>query len=362
MKVALPAPVRALFGLFSLAAALLVAGCSAASFASSGGIVLKLPVDTIAGTAGTLGSADGSGIVASFSTPEGIVGVGTSLYIADTGNGSIRKLDLNTGLVSTFATGFTNPHGITSDGTSLFLCDTGNNVIRSINLGTAAVATFAGTVGAIGSLNGAGPAAQFNSPYGIATDGTNLYVTDTYNETIRQIVIAGAAVTTLAGTALQPGSANGIGAAARFYFPHGIAVVGANLYISDYGNFTIRQLVIATGAVTTVAGQVGTPGTTDATGLAASFDQPAGLTAAGTTLSIADAYNHTIRQMDLSTFAVTTLAGLPRKPGALDGAKYSPSGVYPDAPAQFNVPVGLTALSGLLYVADAGNSVIRVIQ
>jgi sugar lactone lactonase YvrE len=287
--------------------------------------------------------------------------VGNNLYISDTGNGSIRTLDLSTGASSTLAAGFKNPHGITSDGTFLYVCDTDNQVIQRVNPATGAVTVFAGTVGVIGSANGTGPAAQFRYPYGIATDGTNLYVADTYNETIRMIVISSGAVTTPAGTALTPGSTDATGAAARFFFPYGIAVAGSNLYIADSSNYTIRQMVIATAAVTTLAGQVGNSGSTDATGLSASFNQPTGLSTDGTSLYVCDRYNHIIRQVTISSGAVTTLAGQPGIPGATDGAKYS-SGAYAYTPALLNNPVGVSSLSGKLYVADTGNSVIRVIQ
>src|SRR5208282_4205513 len=98
------------------------------------------------------------------------------------------KIDLTSGAVSTLAAGFNSPHGITSDGTFLYLCDTFNQVIKRIDSSTGTVTVFAGS-GILGNANGIGAAAQFNCPYGIATDGTNLFVTDTYNETIRQIVI-----------------------------------------------------------------------------------------------------------------------------------------------------------------------------
>src|SRR5208282_5357961 len=124
------------------------------------GINLSLPVDTIAGVAGSLGSSDGNGISASFSSPEGIVGLGTNLYIADTVNGSVRKIDLTSGAVSTLAAGFNSPHGITSDGTFLYLCDTFNQVIKRIDPSTGTVTVFAGS-GILGNANGIGAAAQF---------------------------------------------------------------------------------------------------------------------------------------------------------------------------------------------------------
>jgi hypothetical protein len=169
-------------------------------------------------------------------------------------------------------------------------------------------------------------------------------------------------VTTLAGTAQAPGSTDATGAAARFFFPYGIAVAGSSLYIADSSNYTIRQMVIATAAVTTIAGQVGIPGSTDATGLSATFDQPTGLATDGTSLYVCDTYNHTIRQVTISSGAVTTFAGQPGTPGGIDGAKYSSNGVYAFKPALFNNPVGVSFLSGKLYVADTGNSVIRQIQ
>ena len=105
-------------------------------------------------------------------------------------------------------------------------------------------------------------------PFGIASDGAgNLYVADTDNSTIRKIVIATKAVTTVAGSAVQTGSMDGTGAAALFDHPTGVACDGAgNLYVADYNNSTIRKIVIATRAVTTFAGRPGLAGDTDGTG------------------------------------------------------------------------------------------------
>ena len=116
------------------------------------------------------------------------------------------------------------------------------------------VTTIAGTAGVYGSADGTGAAARFHFPLDITSDGKNLYVTDSFNSTIRQIVIATGAVTTIAGTPGTPGSADGIGAAAGFNNPDGITTDGANLYVADLNNNTIRKIVIATGAVTTIAG------------------------------------------------------------------------------------------------------------
>jgi hypothetical protein len=105
-----------------------------------------------------------------------------------------------------------------------------------------------------------------------------LYVADTGNQTIRKVVVATGAVTTLAGMAGLTGGTDGIGTVARFYGLTGLALDGTgNLYIADAGNSTLRKVVVATGAVTTLAGSLGLPGSTDGIGTAARFNHPAGM-------------------------------------------------------------------------------------
>ena len=154
---------------------------------------------------------------------------------------------------------------------------------------TGTTSTLAGTAGTTGSTDATGAAAKFNVPYDITTDGKNLYVSDSLNNTIRKVVIATAAVTTLAGTAsLTGGSSDGTGAAASFLGPLDLTTDGANLYVSDTGNSTIRKIVIATGAVTTLAGTAGKIGSTDATGAAARFFFPYGITTDEINLYVCD--------------------------------------------------------------------------
>ncbi|MEQ1525509.1 MAG: hypothetical protein ABL902_08360 [Gallionella sp.] len=90
-----------------------------------------------------------------------------------------------------------------------------------------------------GSADGTGSAASFNFSLGITSDKTNLYVADSVNHTIRQIVIATGVVSTLAGTA---GAANDTGLAATFNLPSSITNDGAKLYLTDSNNFTNRQI------------------------------------------------------------------------------------------------------------------------
>ena len=335
-------------------------------------------VTTLAGTAGPSGSADspsGPGSAASFNIPSGLATDGTNLYVADYGNDTIRKIVIASGAVTTLAgtvetagfvdntASFNYPTGIASDGTNLYITDSGNNTIRKIIIATGVVTTFAGTAGISGSTdapNGPPTSASFNNPVGVTTDGTNLYVADYGNNTIRKIVIASGAVTTLAGTgsAGSTDAPNGPGTSASFDKPSDITTDGTNLYVPDYGNNTIRKIVIATGAVTTLAGTAGTPGSTDAPsgpGTSASFKSPNSITTDGTNLYVSDTGNNTIRKIVIATGAVTTLAGTAGTSGSAD----SPSG--PGSAASFNNPSGLATDGTNLYVADYGNNTIRQI-
>jgi len=102
------------------------------------------------------------------------------------------------------------------------------------------VTTLAGT-GSSGSANGTGTSASFYYPRAITTDGTNLYVADKGNHLIRKIVISTGVVTTVAGTG-SSGSANGTGTSASFYNPYGITTDGTNLYVADQINHLIRKI------------------------------------------------------------------------------------------------------------------------
>jgi hypothetical protein len=177
-------------------------------------------VTTLAGTAGTVGSANGTGAAASFDDPTGVA------YDPTTGD--------------------------------LFVADAGNDTIRMIT-SAGVVTTLAGTAGTVGSANGTGAAASFDGPQGVAVDAAgNVYVADTGNDTIRMIT-PGGVVTTLAGTAGTVGSANGTGAAASFNGPRGVAFdpTTDTLFAAYTGNDTIRSL-----SPPTVTGQAGLTGTT----------------------------------------------------------------------------------------------------
>jgi len=324
-------------------------------------------VTTFAGTAGDYGSADGTGTGALFTSPSGITMDGTNLYVVDYGNHTIRKIVISSKMVTTFAgtagssgsedgvgttARFNNPFGITTDGTNLYVVDYGNHTIRKIVISSKVVTTFAGTAGSSGSEDGVGTSARFNSPFSITTDGSSLYVADYGNHTIRKIVIATGEITTLAGEAGAYGSIDGIGTDARFYYPAGITTDGTNVYVADTGNSTVRKIVIATGEVTTIAGKAETNGSANGTGTNARFDGPFGITTDGTNVYVADTGNSTVRKIVIATGKATTIAGKAGYSGSVDGTGTN---------ARFNYLLGITMYKDILYVADTGNNTIRKI-
>ena len=266
-------------------------------------------VTTLAGTAGASGNADGTGPAARFNHPAGAAVDSTgTVYVADTDNNSVRKIAAG-GVVSTLATGFNGPSGIAADGVgTIYVGDTLNHVIRKIT-SAGAVSTLAGAVGLSGSADGTGSAARFHGPQGLAIDGAgNLYVADTNNDTIRKVVLASGAVTTVAGQAGASGATDGTGSQARFFFPSGVAIDAAgNLYVADTDNSTVRELA-PSGVVSTFAGQPGTTGSADGLDGATRFDFPAGLAIGNaSTIYVADTNNHAIRAVILPAApAITT--------------------------------------------------------
>ena len=306
-------------------------------------------VTTLAGTASHGGNADGVAGAARFNGPAGFTTDGTSLFVSDGGNTSIRAIAMATNAVSTLTApnALDGPRGLTSDGAgNLFVADPGGVVVRQVVVATSAVSILAGLRYKSGTTDGVGTAARFGSPTDIVTgkDG-NLYVADADNSTIRKIVIASATVSTLAGNSAAPGSADGTGTAAQFNVPQGIATDGAGtLYVADTRNDTIRKVVIATGAVTTIAGTPMMAGSTDGTGAAARFNGPEGLAVDGNgNLWVADTGNATIRKIALATGTVTTVIGVPGQHGVALGP----------LPASLNVPVSVSALAdGSIIVVD----------
>ena len=327
---------------------------------SSGGAVI-----TLAGLAGTTGSTDGTGNAARFWAPQGVaVSTTGTIYVADTANSTIRAITSG-GVVSTFAGSpsdgsangasstarFYNPRNVALDSSyNVYVADTQNNVIRKITP-TGVVSVLAGSNGVAGSADGVGSAALFAGPQGIAVDGGgNIYVADSGNSTIRKIT-SGGTVITLAGFAGNPGNQDGAGTNAQFYNPEGVAVDGGgNVYVADTWNHTIRKLTSG-GVSSTLAGLSGTYGSFDGTNTSARFNFPTGIALdSATNIYVTDYNNNTVRKVTTAG-AVTTLAGWAGIWGNSDGTNtnalfFGPTGISVDA-------------SGNLYVIDSGNQTLR---
>ena len=317
-------------------------------------------VITVAGSGNQRGN-DGAGAEASFTRPNGlVVDASGNIIVADSTN-RIRKIS-PAAVVSTLAgrslskdgigaeANFDSPASVAVDASgNVFVADSTNSIIRKISpLG--AVSTIAGS-GNIGTADGIGTAASFDRPNGVAVDGSgNLYVSDTYNHKIRKITPAGV-VTTFAGSG-SLGSVDGAGATARFGQPRGLAVDGSgNIYVSDTYNHMIRKITPA-GVVITLAGS-GASGSLDGSGPTARFFNPCGLTVdASGNVYVADSSNHKIRKITPAG-VVTTFAGSGNV-GSLDGS--GPA-------ASFNSPQQLAMdVSGNVFVADTRNRRIRKIS
>ncbi len=350
-----------------LLAALLWIGAGPVPVALFGQVNYSTPYTftTLAGQP-SMGSADGTGSAARFASPFGVAVDGAgNVYVADTGNNTIRKVT-PAGVVTTLAglmgspgsadgTGsaarFSGPSGVAVDSAgNVFVADLWNCAVRKVTP-AGVVTTLAGLMGSPGSADGTGSAARFNAPSGVAVDGAgNVYVAAFWSQTIRKVTPAGV-VTTLAGLAGSQGSADGTGSAARFSGPSGVAVdCAGNVFVADKWNHTIRKVTPA-GVVTTLAGLTGSWGSADGTGSAARFWDPSGVAMDGAgNVYVADNLNNLIRKVTPAG-EVTTLAGQASDSGSADGT---------GSAARFSAPSGVAVDgAGNVYVADLGNSTIR---
>lgn len=325
----------------------------------------RMTFTKFAGPPGGWGSEDGSGTAARFARPRGLAaGADGSVYVADTENHTIRKISPD-GAVSTLAglagvwgsadghgsaARFRSPADVTVDGEgNVYVADSFNYAIRKITP-DGDVTTLAGRPGSFGSADGAGADARFGTPTGVTVDGAGfVFVADTSNQTIRKISPEGV-VTTLAGSAGELGSVDGTGSAARFRSPAGIVADGSgNLFVADTFNQAIRKIT-PSGVVTTLAGSFLMVGSSDGTGAAARFRYPTGITVDHNgDLFVADEENFTVRKVTQGG-AVSTVAGLAGSTGATDGQ---------GGGARFELPAGMAAAEGMLFVADKGNHTIR---
>jgi sugar lactone lactonase YvrE len=272
-------------------------------------------VSTIAGT-GSEGAVNATGTKASFNGPKGIaIDKAGNLYVADSGNDLIREITpagvvttlagvLSNGSTSTTTTVdslFFGPAGVAVDAAAnVYVADSGNGLIRKV--------TQAGVVTNIaGSANSLTASAVFDNPTGLAIDGSgNIYVANYLFNTISLINSAGT-VSTFAGTGTA-GYTDGPAASAAFYFPNSVALDKSNnVYVADGINNVIRKIT-PSGIVSTLAGS-GTAGAVDSTGTLASFNGPTGLAVdASGNVYVADSNNNKIRKITPAG-KVTTIAG-----------------------------------------------------
>lgn len=287
---------------------------------------------------GAPGAEDGDFAAASFRSPQGMAldGARGWLYVADTGNHLIRRVDLAARTVITVAgtgrQGFeraglgtvreislNSPWDLCLLGGKLYIAMAGLHQIWVYNPADETVAVYAGS-GAEGREDGPAPDAALAQPSGLATDGEHLYVADSEISAIRTIVpsVTGEGwVRTLAGGDLFDfGDRDGIGDAARFQHPLGVAWA-----------------------------PLGAPG--------------------GDFLYVADTYNHSIRRVDIESREVVTIAGT-GQPGSEDGDSYVGGITSRDHEAatplaRFREPGGLSYAAGRLYVADTNDHAVRVV-
>jgi hypothetical protein len=272
-------------------------------------------VTTLAGS-GSAAFADGSGTAASFKQPSGVALIPSSglIVVGDFGNHRIRLVNLTSGAVTTLAgsgsaafadgTGtaasFNFPLGVAVIPSSslIVVADNSNHRVRLVNPTSGVVTTLAGS-GVAAFADGTGAGASFNYPAAVTVIPSSglIVVSESYNHCIRLVAPATGTVTTLAGSGTAA-FADGTGAAAKFNFPSGVAVIPSSglVVVGDYDNNRIRLVDPNTGVVTTLAGS-GSTAFADGTGAAASFSRPWGVAVIPSSgvIVVTDHWNHRLR-------------------------------------------------------------------
>ena len=309
--------------------------------------------------------------------PRGVATHGDSLYIADTANTRIRRVDLLTNLISTVAGngefGYSGDNGpsteamldrpdavIVDSSGDLIISDTFNHRIRIVDSPSGMIRTIGGN-GAQGFSGDGGPAlaAAFNFPLGLAVDlEGNIFVVDSGNHRIRRINRENGIITTVAGSGAGFSGDGGPATAALLFRPSGVALdCEGNLYIADTGNDRIRRVEAASGIITTVAGTSDFGFSGDhgpATEARLNLPGDVTLDSEGNLL-FSDSGNHRIRRVDWPSGIITTVAGT-------GGTGFSVDGL-PAGESSFFFPAGIAFdADGNLYVADTLNDRVRGIS
>jgi trimeric autotransporter adhesin len=371
--------------LFVLAVLTTVCGCSSGGNSGSG------TISTVAGTTKIGYSGDGgSAISAELWAPSGVaVDASGNLYIADIADNVVRKVTASTGMITTVAgdspypeivggysgdggpavsAKLNGPVGVALDASgNLYIADAGNGLIRKVAASTGVITTVAGNIagGNVGFSGDGGPAvkAQLNKPFGVAADASgNLYIADSGNNVIRKVSASTGIITTVAGNGSNAGTNpggfsgdNGPATSAELSDPEGVALdASGNLYIADATNWRVRKVDASTGVITTVAGN-GIQGSSGDNGAATSAElnhlMGVSVDASGN-LYIADTGNMRVRKVNVSTGKISAMAGSGAQGYAGDGG--------PAGSAKLNNPWSTVVdASGNLYIADYANAVVR---
>jgi DNA-binding beta-propeller fold protein YncE len=309
-------------------------------------VVTKLD-GTLLETIGTgeRGFADGAFDKASFYRPQGMALDGDNLYVADTENHLIRRVDLKGRTVKTIAgTGkqsrvyfkqgpareiaLNSPWDLQLLGNTLYIAMAGPHQIWKLDLEKETVSTFAGS-GSEARVDGSLLEAGFAQPSGLATDGQSLFVADSESNIIRAIDLGtGVVKTVVGGDLFKFGDVDGLGDDVRLQHPLGVFALDGKVLIADTYNHKIKQLDPLTRSVKTLFG-TGKSGQTG--GTSPSFYEPGGLTVANNKLYVADTNNHAVRVVDLKTKEISTLRIKGLEPPAVLAAAATDSEAGPDS-------------------------------
>ena len=329
--------------------------CKAGSCKGGDGVA----VTTIAGS-GNAGSADHVGTLAAFSSPAGIVEFGGNLFVADTGNHKIRKIDADGKVETHVGTGkagyldgfgklavLHSPYGIATDAKgNLAVSDYGSHRVRLVTQART-VATLAGS-GTAGFKDGSSADARFQGPRGVASTPLGaVFVADFGNHRLRRIAPDGY-VTTIAGNGVKA-SVDGTGTKASLVAPTAIALAASgDIFFLEATPSSRLRRATQSGVVTTIAGAG--DGIFDGAGTNARMNDPRGLAIdSGGGILVADRNNHRIRKVSAAGF-VSSMIG------------FAGSGFADGGPEQAKVsePIGIAVNAlGHVFIADTGNHRIR---
>jgi hypothetical protein len=338
-------------------------------------------INTVAGLAGQW-IYQGDGIAATSAPiflPTGLAVDGAgNLYLCDTTNNRVRRVDASTGLISTVAGNGTSgssgdngvateaelsgPSGLVLDGAgNLYIADSGNNVVRRVDAVTKLITTVAGQMGRSGYTGDHGLATQatLTSPNGLALTPTgDLVIADTGNATIRVLTFSDRQIQTIAGTGVQGYNGDGPAAERQLNEPRGVAVrLDGAVAIADFANECVR-LVDTRGALSTIAGTAGQRSFSGDGGVAtsATLNKPAAVAfdPAGD-LMIADAGNNRVRGVYGSPGIITTLVGSSSEGSSGDAGPASSATLYGPYEIVFDA-------QGNIWISDMFNNRVREIS